>query len=606
MAKSYFFSNKQIAVLLREVAAAYTIKNENIFRISAYEDAAASVEHAALEVKDAWDNGSLDQIPGVGKAISGYLDELFRTGKVRHFTEVKKKLPPAMFVFLDVPGVGAKTAYALSYNLGIISRNNAIVRLKRAAKEGKIRKLENFGETSEKHILQSIELLEKGLGKTQRMLLPYAYALANEVIDYLKKCPAVIEADPLGSLRRMVATVGDVDISVSTRDPKKVLAHFFKYPGIDKVLGKGEKALGRVILKGGQQVDLRLSSSDEYGSMLQYFTGSKQHNILLRELALRKGFSLSEYGIKEIKKRKIKTKKYNNEKDFYQTLGLAWIPPELREGTDEIEHAIKNTLPNLVNINDIKGDLHLHSNYPIEPSYDIGENNPTQMLQKAAGLGYQYLAFSEHNPSFSSHRDNQVIELIKKRNQSFVQISYSHENSVKDRGNMLPIKIFKSLEVDIKPNGERAISQKALELLDFAIVSIHSSFNLNKKEMTQRIINALNHPKVKILGHPTGRMLNKREGYEIDWDNLFDFCLRNGKVLEISSHPYRLDLPDAMVKEAVKLGVMLCVNSDAHQVEEMNLMYYGVSVARRGWAEKKSIINTLPLGKISDILLKGN
>lgn len=604
MAKDYFFSNKQIASLLREAAAAYTIKNESKFKIAAYEEAAASIEHAALEVKDAWDNDSLDQIPGVGMAISGYLDELFRTGKVKHFAEIKYGLPPAMFVFLDISGVGAKTAYTLSHNLGVFSRKNALAKLKKAAENGKIRKLENFGQISEKNIIESIKLLEKGSGKTQRMLLPYAYALASEIINYLRKSPLVIEADPLGSLRRMVATVGDIDISVSTRDPKKVLDYFFRYPEIDKVLGKGEKALGRALLKDGRQVDLRLSSPDEYGSMLQYFTGSKQHNILLRELALKKGFSLSEYGIKETKKGKIKTKKYNNEKDFYQTLGLAWIQPELREGTDEIEHAIKNTLPNLVNINNIKGDLHLHSNFAIEPSHDLGKNDPEDILQKARELNYQYLAFSEHNPSYSNHSDKQIIDLIEKRNEQIEQILYSRETSMKKRGNIIPITIFKSLEIDIKPNGELAIPAKALELLDFAIVSIHSSFNLNKNEMTKRIIRALGHPKAKILGHPTGRLLNQREGYEVDWDKLFDFLNKNQKILEISAFPSRLDLPDSLVREAVRFGVKLCINSDAHSVDEMELMYYGVSVARRGWTEKNSIINTFPTNEISDILLK--
>lgn len=616
------FTNQEIAELLRQVAASYEILNGNRFKISAYDRAAVSVEHSTSEIKDIWDDGKLEEVPGVGKNIADHLDELFRTGKVKHFEKLFRKLPPAMFVFLKIPGVGAKTAYALSKELKIFSEENALEKLRKALKGGRLQRVKNFGEKSEKKIFKAIALLKKGETREKRMLLPYADAIANEIIIYLKRSPEVIQADPLGSLRRAVATIGDIDISVSTNNPQKVIDHFFKFPKIKSILGKGKESLGRVILFSGQQVDIRLSKPENYGAMLQYFTGSKQHNISLREFSLKKGLSLSEYGIKpqkKVKNSKLKVQSYNSklkiyefadEKDFYEVLGLDWIPPELREDSGEIEAALRsaqgklNGLPNLVEIEDIKGDLHIHSNFQIESSHDIGESSPEEMIKMAEILGYQYLGFSEHNPSLSRHSGKQVIDLIERRNQYFEHIKYSYENAVKKRKQKLLVRLICGLEIDIKPDGQLAVPEKALDLLDYAIVSVHSSMEMGRKEMTKRIINGLSHPKARILGHPTGRLLNRREGYELDWEEIFDYCLKNQKILEISSLPERLDLPDMLVREAVKRGIKLVIDSDSHSVGQMNLLKYGVFVARRGWAEQKDVINTLSLAELSDILFK--
>jgi len=601
-------TNREIAKLLRSIAAAYEVKEGNKFKVMAYDRAAAAVEHATSELKDLWDDGKLEEVPGIGKSIAQHLDELFRTGRIRHFEEVKKDLPPGMFALLDIPGIGAKKAHKLCKNLGIFEAKTAVDELEKAALEGKIAKIEGFGEESQKDILEGIRAFKKGQIKENRMTLPYAWQMAKEVLEYLKKHPAAKRADPLGSLRRRVATIGDVDIAVATEEGDGVITYFLKFPKVRQVIERGPSGAS-VLLTNGRQVDLRIQKPRAYGAMLQYFTGSKQHNIHLRELALKMGLSLSEYGIKIIDKSKIqnanlkmqndnlKSKIYEfaEEEDFYKALGLPWIPPELREDSGEIEAAQKGKLPKLVETGDIKGDLHMHSNFPVEESHDPGVSSMEKMIEVAASLGYEYIGFSEHNPSQSQHNPGEIISLIKRKKEAIDKINYS-------RTKKLLKWVFNSLEIDIKPNGELAIPLKALDLLDYGIASIHSNFKMSREQMTKRVLTALSHPKIKIFGHPTGRKLGEREGYELDWEKIFDFCLKKGKWIEINAWPDRLDLPDSLVREAVKRGVKMIINTDSHAAEHLYLMEFGVSVARRGWAEKKDIINTLPYDKISKLL----
>ena len=323
--------------------------------------------------------------------------------------------------------------------------------------------------------------------------------------------------------------------------------------------------------------------------MLQHYTASKQHNIHLREIALKQGRSLSEYGIKMSEKG---VKKYRTEKDFYQELGMDLIPPELREDVGEIEAAQKHQLPNLVELKDIKGDLHIHSNYPIEPSHDLGTASIKEIVKKANEKGYQYIGLSEHNPSIGQHSEKQIISILKRKRETIEHFKSSNRKLVRS------IHLLNGLEIDIRPDGNLAIPDKGFDYLDYAIVSIHSSFRQSRKKATRRVLKALNYPKAVILGHPTGRILNQREGMEFDWEQIFSFCRKRKKYLEINSRPNRLDLPDSLVREAVKNGVKMVIGSDAHQLEGMDLMEYGVSVARRGWARKKDIINTLTYNRI--------
>ncbi len=603
-------NNKEVAELLKKISAAYTIEDEekNRFRIVAYDRAAIAIEHLTSEIKDLWDDQKLKEIPGIGANIGQHLDELFRTGKVRHFQQVLRPLPEAMFGFLKIPGIGAKTAFKLSLVLKIKKAAGAIKKLKQAAEKGKIREISGFGQESEEKILTAIkEFLNRE--KKQRILLPFADQEADEIIAYLKAGPKNVKLDSLGSLRRRCATVGDIDISSASPMPKQVLERFIKYPKKKRVLEKGGRTAS-LILNSGSQVDLMIQPQQAYGALLQHFTGSKHHNIALREYALKLGFSLSEYGIR-VKDKKKKNNlleqwpsHYNNrkdifefaeEKDFYRFLGLDYIEPELREAAGEIEAAKKGKLPKLIELKEIKGDLHIHSDFPIEPSHDLGTNSLKEIVEKAKQLGYQYLGIAEHNPSISKHNDRQIINLLARKKGLVDKFNYS---SIKK----FNIRIFNGLEIDIKPDGSLAIPEKAFNYLDYAIVSVHTSFRMSRKEMTQRILKALAHPKISILGHPTGRKLNLREGYELDWEQIFNFCKRKRKILEINAWPDRLDLPDILVREAVKHGVKLIINTDAHAVEEMSLMEFGVSVARRGWAEKKDILNTLPREELSEWL----
>ena len=600
------FTNADIAQMLRRVAAVYEIR-EDRFRSLAYQRAADSIEHAAVEIKDLWDEGKLDTLPGIGKNLAQHLNTLFKTGRVPHFEKLFRTVPASVFIFLEIPGVGPKTAYRLTCELKIKEEKGALEKLKEAAQTGKVSQIPGFGEKSAKQILEGILALEKKSVIEKRMLLPYADIIAQEIINYLKKSPAVLEAYPLGSLRRQVATIGDIDIAVKTEKPKEVIHHFTNYPKIKKVLERGEKALCRVILENNRQIDLRTQAPQNFGAMLQYFTGSKHHNIALREFALKKGLSLSEHGIKKVKsqsaRRRIKVKSFATERDFYHYLGLGWIPPELREGSGEIEAAAKGRLPRLVEKKDIKGDLHLHSNFEIEPSHDLGENTMEEMVAWAIANGYEYLAFSEHNPSLSQHREKEIIELIKRKKEQIEQINYSIKKGHFKRAKNVNFYVMNSLEVDIRPDGSLALPEKALSLLDFLIVSIHTQFNLSQEKMTQRILRGLEHPKAKILGHPTGRLLNQREGYELNWEKLFSFCQKNNKMLEVNAYPNRLDLPDFLIREAVKRKIKLAINSDSHALEQMEFIKYGVATARRGWAQKEDIINTQGMGEIKKILL---
>lgn len=591
-------TNKEVCELLRKIAAAYQILEENRFKIIAYERAADSIEHLTSEVKDLWDDGKLGEIPGVGKAIAGYFDELFQYGKVKHFEMVMKKVPEAVFPLLSVPGIGPKKAYKLVTTLKLKSAETVVEDLKKAARAGRIAPIEGFGEKSQEDILEAIATYRRGQIKENRMELPLADAIAQDVIVHLKKHPAVERADALGSLRRQVATIGDIDIAVATKKPSEAIDHFLRYPH-QKLIEKGPTGAS-LLLSNGRQVDLRVQGPQAYGAMLQYFTGSKHHNIKLREYALAKGKSLSEYGIKVVKTGKLK--KFATEEEFYKSLGMPWIPPELREDKGEIEAALRLSrhyvgiaqgkpanLPQLVGLHDVKGDLHIHTNYNLEPSHDLGANTLSEHLDKAAALGYEYLGISDHNPSITDHSLRQIVDIMKRRKAAYEHQYSSWSQRTKKRTHLLIM-----CEVDVLPDGKLALPDEAFEYVDAVITAVHSSFNQPKERMTQRILKGLTgHPKVRILGHPTGRLLGRRESYEVDWDKLFAVCKKEAIALEINAYPQRLDLPDTLVYDAVKAKIPLCINTDAHAVDQMDVMRYGVSVARRGWAQKDDIVNTL-------------
>ncbi len=583
-------SNQEIAKILRNVAAAYSIKDDRKFRfqILAYQKAADTIGHLNTEISEYYKSNNLDSLPGIGASIKSHIEELFKKGKVSHFEWVLKGIPQAVFPLLDIPSFGPKRAYILTKSFKLNNPQTVIDDLEKAAKKGKIADLPGFGEKSQSDILKVIEEFRRGAGKTTRMVLPYAQDVADKLVSYLKQLKDVKRVEPLGSLRRKAATIGDIDLAVASNHPKAVIDYFVSYPYLERVIEKGDVSAS-ILVSGGRQIDLMIQAPESFGSLLQHFTGSKNHNVRLREYALKKNLSLSEYGIKD---KKSKIQKFGTEEKFYQAIGLQWIPPELREDTGEVELAAKHSLPTLIELENLKGDLHIHSNYPIEPSHDLGFSSMEEMLKKAKDLGYEYLGFSEHNSSVSKHTNRRIYEILKKRDENIEQI----KSSIKG------VRIFKLLEIDILPNGELAIDNDSLNLLDGSIVSIHSVFSMDKEKMTERVINGLSHKKAKILAHPTGRMLNTRPGYELDWDQIFGFCKKYNKALEINAWPDRLDLADVIIRMAVENNVKMVINTDSHRVEQMDMAKYGVAMARRGWAKKSDILNTLGYNDFSNWL----
>lgn len=575
-------TNQEIATLLRHVAAAFTIKDEkkHHFQIVAYQKAADTIQNTSTQVADLVKENRLQDLPGIGPTIQQHLEELVKTGKVKHFEIVMESAPAAMFPLLDIPSFGPKKAFKLVTHFNLKNPKTVIQDIEKLATNGKIAGLESFGDKSQSDIIRAIQEFGKGAGKTTRMLLPFATEVADTLVAYLKKCPDVKEVSALGSLRRKLATVGDVDIAVATKNPQAVIEYFVKYPYKERIIEQGPTS-SSLLTSGGHQVDLLTQPVEAWGSLLQHFTGSKHHNVHLRDLALRKGLSLSEYGIKKAGSDKRQT--YTKEEAFYNAIGLDFVPPELREDHGEVEAAAKHSLPKLIELSDIKGDLHIHSNYPIEPSHDLGQNTMKDMLVNAQNLGYEYLGFSEHNPSMSKHTKSQAFSLLQKRHEFIEQLKESNKS----------IRVFNLLEVDILVNGDIAIDEKSLETVDGILVSIHSSFSTDVEKMTKRVLQGLSHPKAKILSHPTGRLINQRSGYQLYWEKIFTFCKENNKALEINAWPERTDLPDTLIREAIKSGVKMTIDTDSHATSHMSLMQYGVWNARRGWAEKKDILNSL-------------
>lgn len=552
-------SNAKIAKILRNVAAAYTIKkNGNIFQIRAYENAADSIEHSTAEVFDLWQEGKLSEVPNLGEKIQGYLQELFTAGKVKHFEEIQKGIPQIFFDLLDVPGVGPKTAQKIA-ELGVQDLGD----LKKKLKSGEIIKKGFSAKIGQKILLGLAEADQRG----HRMLLPYAAAQADKILNYLKISPYVLQVHPLGSLRRMTATVGDLDFAISSLDSQKAVDYFCQMAGISQIINRGESK-ATVVLDSGLQMDLLVENPANYGTLLQHFTGSRSHNIHINEFA---------------RKNKIDISRCKTEEQLYKKLGMQTPLPEIREDTGEIEAALEHKLPDLIKQADIKGDMHLHSNFPIKsPSHGPGADSIERIIEKAQNLGYEFVGISDHPPGFSTTSKEEIIMWVGKRTK-FIQTLKQSTKS---------IRVLNGLEVDILGDGSLSVPDEALATLDYCIAGIHSGHRGSKRVITHRLISALENPHVDIISHPTNRLLNERESSDADWEAVFKVASRNNKILEINAYPNRLDLRDDLVRQALSFGVKFIINTDAHQVSQMENMRFGVGVACRGWVTSKDIINT--------------
>lgn len=576
-------TNQEIADLFEAVAAALEILKKNTFRIRAYERAATSIRQTSQSLWQLWQEANLDSVPGLGETFIGYLDELFRTGKVNHFQDILKNIPPAVPDLMKLEGIGPKTAQALAAEFDLPRGERGYHKLRKVAQQGRIQSLPGFGEKSEQEILAALD--RSAPPKEKRMLLATALPIAEEVMEYLRQSPAVQDVTSLGSLRRRLPTVGDIDLAVCTTQPEAVMAHLHAYPDLKKIIVTGPKMTSfrhRV----GYQVDVKTQTPQQWGSMLQHFTGSKQHNIHLRTLALQQGWSMSEYGLKNETGKQLT---FTDEKKLYRQLGLEYIPPELREDQGEIAAAQQQTLPQLITLADIRGDLHLHCNLDLPTSHDRGMNTVSEMLDQALALGYEYIALTDHNPPQKDLTDAERLNLTRQRRQ-LIQEAYLAWQEKHDQR----LQLLVGYEVDITPDGSLALDDDTLQELDFAIASIHTSWQQSAEEVTARILKALAQPKVKILGHPTGRLLERRPGLEADWTTIFTYCAEHQKYLEINASPDRLDLPASLQRQAVACGAPLVINTDAHRTQEMTHMRYGVWQARRGWVEQKNVLNTQP------------
>ncbi len=563
--------NSEVAKVFQDIADLLELKGENPFKIRAYQRVIRSIEHLSVEVEQLVKEDRLKEVPGVGEAIAMKVTELVTTGHLDYYEKLKAEFPEGISTLFDVPGVGPKTAMLLSNELDIKSVNE----LEAAIIGGQVARLPRMGDKTAGHILHQIQALRR---KDQRIPLGEALPVVDDIITKLGQLPGVRNLAPAGSLRRFQETVGDIDLMGTADDAWEVMQAFVNLPQVKEVLVSGVTKTS-VIVSGGLQVDLRIVGHDSFGSTLQYFTGSKQHNINLRERARRRGLSLSEYGITNLATDELE--KFTTEEAFYERQGLEFIPPEIREGQQEIEKAEQRTLPRLVELSDIKGDLHVHTDW------SDGRDSIEVMALAARDRGYQYLAITDHSGGrgiahgLNAERLRQQIQEIKELNQ-------------KING----IRIFSGMEVDIRADGSLDMPDELLSELDIVNASVHSGMNESQEHMTGRIIRAIENSNVDVLSHPTCRLLPGREPVAVDMEAVFQAASRTNTMLEINAMPSRLDLKDIHAYRARELGVKLIINTDAHGTEHLEFMRFGIGVAKRGWCEAQDIMNTRPLEEI--------
>lgn len=563
--------NQEVAKIFYEIAD-YLEMEDVAFKPYAYRRAGMSLETLEKDISEIYkENGikGLMNIPGIGEALAKKTEEYLKTGRLRHYEDLKKKTPVNMEELVGVEGIGPKKVKVLYEKLGIRNLKD----LERAAKHHKIAGLFGFGEKTEKNILQGIRFLRRDHG---RFLLGTILPKAEEVLEQLKKIKEVEKISLGGSLRRMKETIGDVDFLVVSPNSQKIMDYFVTLPAIVKIWGKGPTK-SSVRMKEGFDMDIRVIPCQSYGAALQYFTGSKEHNIILRKIAIEKGLKLNEYGVFKGKKM-IKTE---TEEEVYKILGLRWMPPEIRENQGEIEAAKNNKLPKIIDIKDIKGDLHCHSNW------DGGVNSIEEIAEEALRIGYEYIGIADHTKFLRIENG-----LDEKR---ILQRNYEIEKIGKKK---LGIKILKGCEANIMPDGSIDIKDEVLSKLDYVIAGVHSSFKMTREEMTKRIIKAMKNPNVDIISHPTGRLIQRRDEYQIDFEEILKMAKSTKTILEINAYPDRLDLNDLHIRQAKGQKVKMIINTDAHHIDQMKVMRYGVAQARRGWAEKDDIVNTYALDKL--------
>jgi DNA polymerase (family X) len=559
--------NLEIANLFNEIADFLEVKDENPFRIRAYRRVAQALEGLSEDIAAIAERGSLLDVPGIGKDLAGKIQEYLANGRVEYLEGLRREIPAGVIDLMGIHGVGPKTAKLLYDQVGV----DSVEKLEALARAHKLAGLPGIKAKTEENILKGIAVWQSGRERTP---LGTALVLAEAILAELRKLKAVDQMEPAGSLRRMKETVKDIDILVTSKKPTRVMEVFVGLPNVAEVLAHGETK-SSVRLRENIQVDMRVVEPDCFGSALQYFTGSKQHNIRIRELAQRKGLKVSEYGVfNEKTNRRVAGK---TEAEVYKAVGLPFIPPELREDGGEIEAALGGRLPALVSVEDIRGDLQMHT------TWSDGAHSLAELAEGVRAKGYQYMAVTDHSKSATvagGMKDEQVLQMV-------AEVRALNKK-------MKGLRILAGCEVDIKGDGSLDLPDEILHQLDLVLVSVHSRFKMSREEMTARIVRAVRHPLVHMLGHPTGRLIGERGAYELDMEAVLTAARAAGTAVEINASPSRLDLNDLHARRAKDLGIPIAINTDAHTIGQLDSMRFGVSVARRGWLTPGEVLNTWP------------
>ena len=566
--------NKAIAGVLYETADLLEIDGQDSFRVRSYRNAAQAIEAMSQQVSDLIEEPKkLLEVPGIGKGMLANMQQLFRDGSIEVHSELLKKYRPSMLELLKVQGLGPKTI-ALIWSAYQVCDVEGVLKL---AREGKIRELPRMGEKHEQKLIKALEDYQRIGG---RFLLDAAEQLADKLVEHLSQLPGVEKVTPAGSLRRGRDTVGDLDILVTgkgcaeTESRQKIVDHLLHFPGLMEVIAQGENKIS-FRQRNGIQVDVRLLPPESFGAAMQYFTGSKAHNVALRQRALKMGFTLSEYSLANLEDEKPVAGK--TEEEIYAKLNLDFIPPELRENLGEIDAAANHSLPKLLELGDIRGDVHMHT---VETD---GRNTIEEMAEAARERGYEYMAITDHSKNLAFANG-----LTDER-------ALAHIAKIRAVGKkMKGIRIFAGIEVDILTDGTLDLSDSVLEQMDIVIASVHSQFNQDRDTMTARLLKAVENPNVSMIGHPTGRLLLRRDAYQFDLDAVLRAAAKNKVAMELNSYPDRLDLSDVHLRMAKQHGVKIVINTDSHHTSHMEKIRYGITQARRAWLTKEDVLNTLP------------
>ncbi|UCE19433.1 MAG: DNA polymerase/3'-5' exonuclease PolX [Gemmatimonadota bacterium] len=558
--------NRTIASMFEEIADILEFQGELSFKVNAYRKAARVLSDLREDIELNWENGKLRSIPGIGVALAKKIDEYLKTGRMSKYEEVTKSVPDGFMELMSIQGLGPKTLALVHKELGVKNLED----LKKTIDSRALESLPGMGAKKIENILRGIELRSASLG---RIPLGVALPLVESIVEQLKRVKGVLDITPAGSLRRMRENIGDIDILATGRKGKDIIDHFIRFDLVEEVLAAGETK-GSVIVEGGIQVDLRVVKPDSFGAAMQYFTGSKDHNVRLRGLARERGLKVNEYGVFQGEK-KIGGK---TEEEVYAALGLPWIPPEMREDRGEVEVALSDHLPKLVEYQEVRGDLHVHS------SYSDGSASLEEIAVRAREMGYEYVALCDHSESVfyaGGVSQQKLVEKIEEIEAINKRISC--------------VTLLSGIEVDIKTDGHLDCPDELLEKLDVVVAAIHSGF---KKNVTERMIKAMENPHVDSIAHPTGRLISSREGYDVNLDAVMRTAAETGTVLEINAHSERLDLDDVSCRKAKEMGARLAIGTDAHHLDQLWMMRLGVAVARRGWLGREDVINTYPLKKL--------